>query len=354
MRNMSRQSPRSGALRRVRAAASAGVVLVALHVVGCMERSTEPEAGNSTPFSSEVPALTEIQAVASLSNEQLAALTPAYATWVQAETAWVRAAQPASDPPVLDFLAASAVVLEPAQFSRLVAALHSVQAARSTGAGVADPLFGQPGDRPLQGGRGRGPGHGGPGHRGPRPDPFAELGLSAAQLEQVRAARADLKSAVEALLEQFRAGTLTETELEAGIEAARADFETAIQGILTAEQWAQLQELRRQHLIARLTTRLQRFDQDVARHVARLDVVLMLSDDQVASITTLLANTRPAIEAVLASLQGGSLAPQQALDSLRELEANTTAAIRATLTAEQAVIFDALAHVRRLFPGCRP
>lgn len=353
MRNMLGQS-RHLALRRARAVACASLVLVALNLAGCTQSGTEPDAGTRTPFSSEVPAMSEIEAIASLSSEQVTALTPAYATWVQAETAWVRAAQPASDPPVLDFLAASVAVLEPAQFSRLVVALHGLQAARATGMGVLDPLFGEPRDRELMGGRGRGPGHHGPRHPGPRPDPFAELGLSAAQLEQVRVARDDLKSAVDALLEQFRAGTLTEAELAAGIDAARAGFETALQGILTAEQWAQLQESRRQHLIARLTARLARFDQDIARQVARLDVVLGLSDTQVTDITTLVTNTRPAIEEVLAGLQGGTLTPQQALDALRALEASTTATIRSTLTEAQAAIFDVLVHVRRLFPGCRP
>jgi hypothetical protein len=352
MRNM--QGAKRCGLRHARRWTSAGLVLAMLHATGCMQRATEPETNGSVSWSSDVPELGEIQATANLSDDQVAAITPAYATWVQAEAAWMRATQPASEPPVVDFLVATLGVLEGAQFSRLAAALHGVQATRATGFDVLDPLFGQPRDRMMHGGRGRGPGHGGPGRGGPRPDPFADLGLSAEQLEQVRAARTELKNAVAALVEQYRADTITEVELEAGIEAARAAFETALQGILTAEQYAQLQAARRQHLIAHLTARLERFDADVARRVARLDAALELSETQVAEITAILTGTRTEIETVLAGLQNGSLSAQQALAALRALEETTTAAIRATLTEAQAAVFDTLARMRRLFPGCRP
>jgi Spy/CpxP family protein refolding chaperone len=180
------------------------------------------------------------------------------------------------------------------------------------------------------------------------------LGLTAAQVAQLRAARQTLMTTIHDLVDQLRAGTITPAGFEAGVEAAQAGFETSVQTILTAEQYAQLQAARRDRLITHLTARLATFDVNVTRHVRALDRILDLSDTQVADITTILTNAKPAVEAVLAGLRDHSLTPQAAHAQLKQIAVDTAAAIRATLTPEQAAIFDTLAHLRRMFPGCRP
>jgi hypothetical protein len=323
-----------------------GVVLVALQT-GCMQSDTQPEStGNNggTGF----PTLAALKSAAGLSDAQTTALTPAYRQWQQAETVW-GAADLQGEPPAVDFIASAAAICDAGQLGRLVQALHGFEAGRAPDLGLDDRLFG-PGDG------GGMPGHHGPGgpHH-PRPgDPFRDLGLTAEQMAQVRQAQQDLHTAIEALVVQLRDGTLTPEQFQTQVEAARGNFESALQTILTPEQYAQLQAQRRQKMIAQLQLRLARFDTEVTRRVAALDIILDLSDAQVAEIQPILANTKAPIQAVLAGLQDASLTPQAAAATLAQIERDATDAVRATLTAEQATIFDRLITLRRLFPGCHP
>ena len=153
----------------------------------------------------------------------------------------------------------------------------------------------------------------------------------------------------------MRAGTITRADFETGVEAAPGGFETSVQTILTPAQYAQLQTARRDRLIRQLTARLPAFDANVTRHVGALDRILDLSDAQAAGITAILTRTaKPGVEAVLAGLQDNSLTPQAAHAQLKQIAVDTAAAIRLTLTPEQAAIFDTLANCAGCFPGCRP
>src|SRR5439155_14649247 len=127
---------------------------------------------------------------------------------------------------------------------------------------------------------------GGPGH-GRGGDPFRDLGLTQDQLDRVRQAQQSLRETIDSLVTQLRGGTLTLDQFEAAVEAARATFETAIQGILTAEQYAKLQQERRDRMIAQLQARLSRFETEVARRVGALQLLLDLSPTQVADVQTI-------------------------------------------------------------------
>ena len=331
-----------------------GALVMLVASTGCRDSSTQP-VDTASP---STLSLNEVTAQVGLSSDQAAALAPAHGAWQRDEASWSLSGGNSGEPPVLDFLAASASVLDRGQMRRLATAVHVYEAGRVS-IPVDDPLLGPPGHGPGMGGgmgghgrRGHGPGHpGGPGGPG---DPFRDLGLTPAQVEQLRAARQVLMTTVHDLVEQLRAGTITPAGFEAGVEAARGGFETSVQTILTPAQYAQLQAVRRDRLIMQLTQRLATFDANVTRHVGALDRILDLSDSQAAGITAILTNAKPAVEAVLAGLQDNSLTPQAAHAQLKQIAVGNAAAIRLTLTPEQAALFDTLMHLRRLFPGCRP
>lgn len=322
------------------------VALAAL--TGCFQSGTQPANTGST-VSSEFLSLAEIEASVGLTSEQAAAVAPAHSAWQHGELEWERGGRMSGEPPVLDFVAACAAVLDHGQMGRLISGLHVFEAGHLRLPDLEDPLFGSP----MGPGSGMGRGHHGrhPGP-GPGPGPFPDLGLTDEQKAQIRTAQQEMRDAIRELAGQLRSGTITPAEFEAGVDVARAAFETALQGILTAEQYAKLQQARRDHLIAVLEARLASFERGVARLASILDRVLDLSDDQATGVTAILTGTRPAIEAVLAGLQDNSLSPQQAQEDLEQIAADAAAAIRAQLTEEQAVIFDRLQHLRRLFPGC--
>lgn len=349
-------SPSSSRVSRTAAVWSFAALAALALATGCFESGTQPAAGGSTAATSSLP-LDELAAQAGLSGDQAAALTPAHGAWQRDEAAWSLGGASTGEPPALDFLAASAPLVGRSQIGRLAAAVHVYEASHVSIPVADDPLLtgasgrgqGIGGGRGGRGHGGRGPG--GPGHPG---DFFGELGLSPGQMTQLRAARQTLMTTVHDLILDLRAGTISQADFETGVEAAQAAFETSVQTILTAEQYAQLQTARRDRLIRHLTARVAAFDANVTRHVTALDRILDLSEAQVTGITAILQDSKPGIEAVLAGLQDNSLSPQAAQAQLKQLVVGTAAAIRATLTAEQAAIFDTLAHLRRLFPGCRP
>lgn len=351
-------SRRDSNLRRLSGWVALGALAALLVSTGCYQSSTGPQSSGNGPTPTDIPSLAEIQSTVGMSSAQSTALAPAYDSWARSERAWMNDAGQLGEPPVLGFIAASTPVLDRGQIVKLVDTLQRFEVGRVPPQGLDDGLFGGGmGDGP-RGGMGHGhpgPGHGmPPGHGGHGGDPFGDLGLTPEQRAQLQQAHHTLVATVDSLVHEFRSGNLTAEQFEAAVEQARAAFETAIQGILTADQYALLQQHRLDRMIALLTRRLAAFDQEVTHRVGALDRILDLSDTQAADIRTILANTRTPIENVLAGLRDGSLTPQAAQAALKQIQRDAATAIRATLTAEQAAIFDRLAMLRRLFPGCRP
>ncbi len=343
MNNVSKPG-RPCAPERALAAALLGAVL--WMAAGCMQSSTQPATVPSTS-NPAVPALGDLQAGVNLTSQQAAALAPAHASWQRDEVQWSAGGNLTGEPPVFEFVAVGVSVLEPPQTLRLVSNLRAFEAGRIDVPGLEEPLLARSGGPGRDGGMGHG------GHRPPRGG-LPDLGLTPAQLQQIHAAQRTLHESVESLVAQFRAGTLTQEQFEAGVVAAQATFETTLQSILTADQYTQLQQARRDRLVARLTAQLASFDAGVTRRVNILDRILDLSDTQAADITTILTNTKPSIQAVLTNLQDASVTPQQAEAALAQIQKNASDAIAATLTPEQATLFNQLRFLRRLFHGCRP
>jgi Spy/CpxP family protein refolding chaperone len=345
---------RDSNLRRLPGWVALAAIAALVGSTGCYHSSTGPQSSGNGPTSSDIPSFAEIQSAVDLTSTQSTALAPAYDSWARSERAWMNDAGQLGEPPVLGFIAASTPVLDRGQVVKLVDTLQRFEVGRVPPQGLDDGLFGGG----MGGGMGHGhpgPGHGmPPGHGGHGGDPFGDLGLTPEQRAQLQQAHHTLVATIDSLVHEFRSGNLTAEQFEAAVEQAQAAFETAIQGILTADQYALLQQHRRDRMITMLTARLAAFDQEVTHRVGALDRILDLSDTQVADIRTILANTRTPIENVLAGLRDGSLTPQAAQATLKQIQRDTATAIRATLTPEQAAIFDRLAMLRRLFPGCRP
>ncbi|MFC1572719.1 Spy/CpxP family protein refolding chaperone [Candidatus Eisenbacteria bacterium] len=196
----------------------------------------------------------------------------------------------------------------------------------------------------------RGMDHGGAGHagmdRGPRFDELAdELGLTEEQRAAIQEARTEMREARKALHDEFAGGEFTD-ELRDRMKEIREQFQAKLESILTAEQLAQLEELRNERRVERWEERLASFDERDGRHVEFLTTVLDLTDTQVEQLTAITENAHARARAILEGLIAGSITMEDAHTQRAAIHEETEAAIRAILTPEQIEIFDALRNLR--------
>jgi hypothetical protein len=159
---------------------------------------------------------------------------------------------------------------------------------------------------------------------------------------QLREARQIQRRTVMELRRSLAAGTITEEEFRAQREAAHAEFVTAMQEILTDEQLTQLDELRRERMVARLTVKLDKLEDQVTRRVELLRPILELDESQAAALTDLWLGTGPVLETVLTGLQDGSIGVDEARQQLAELRSSTHDAVLEILSEEQAQLLEEL------------
>ncbi len=177
-----------------------------------------------------------------------------------------------------------------------------------------------------------------------------ELELTDEQRTEWRAACEAGCVAVRELRAAFAAGEVTDEELAAGLATIRAQRDEQLQEILTAEQYARLQELRceRQASMAmRMSEHLAAAHERQLEHLTR---ILDLTEEQEQQIVAIHAAALPGVEEILARVQDCTITMREAAPELQALRQETTAAIRAVLTPEQAVVFDA---IRELMNGHR-
>ena len=127
-------------------------------------------------------------------------------------------------------------------------------------------------------------------------------------------------------------------------------LETTLQSVLTDAQQATLEEAMAEHRAAVSERRLEKLDAGVQRRVEFLNSVLELTDAQFAQVESILTATLPERRTILEALRDGSIEIEDALYQGYVLAEQTAASIRAVLTAEQTVVFDAL---KKLLPGHR-
>jgi len=180
------------------------------------------------------------------------------------------------------------------------------------------------------------------GRGGPGMGLLQELGLDETQQAAVQAAREAMHAAAQTLFEQFRAGTLTREELHAAMQPLQEQMWTTIEGILTAEQLAQLNELRNARVLAQLERALERIQANLTEKLPLIAQILGLDEQQLAAATSLHEERVTALTGIIESLRSGQMSGQEAREAAQALREQTLADFRALLTAEQQEIFDAL------------
>jgi Spy/CpxP family protein refolding chaperone len=288
-----------------------------------------------------------------MTDQQAAALETALADLEQARQARRNARNRSAfdgPSPHLEFLARASQILEREQLRALVQTMAERRAEQRTEHRA---------ERGMHDGRGPGgvgPGHGpgaGPGMHGPRqgghhgrpdgvPGPLAELDLSVEQRQAVREAARVLHQTMQTLRTQFRDGTLSETAFHEAVTAAHAQFETAVAAVLTAEQNARWQELRRERATTALERAIAHMRANQERHLELLAQILGLDETQRAGFATIGADLLANMEALLQGVRDGSIDVAQVRTERQRLHTEARTAMRALLTAEQATLFDAL------------
>jgi len=312
----------SRALRSVVLLGSATLVAFA---TGCSDTSA-PAISSDPVVSIEdtVPPMSELTVEADLTEAQARALEPALAEWRSA-MAKSEASEDflLEDSPAIEFLAQAAGVVDRNQLSTVVRLAQRSVEARDVS------LQPDPGDRRANL------------HRGIK-GLFRDLDLTDEQIALIRAALATSHEEAEALCDDFKDGVITEEELLAGRVEIREALDETIASVLTDKQNEQLEQNKIEVMERRLTRMLERFDARVERRVKRLDALLELTDDQEAAVSTVLAGAKPDIEALLVSVEAGTVSSEDARDQFHAIREEVREAVRAELTAEQVEILDAL------------
>jgi hypothetical protein len=188
-----------------------------------------------------------------------------------------------------------------------------------------------------------------------RPGPMARkmasrFGLSESEAQALRAAHRESAERTRALHRDYAGGTITAEQLRDGLREVRLSTESKAKEVLGAEEFEAFHEKRADKREAMLQRRSEGLDERAAKQADRLGRALRLDAAGKSRLEGALRGTIPARRQLIEELSGGNLAPEEALYRGIQIEQDASAAIRATLSPEEAVRFDSL---RRLIPGSR-
>ncbi len=185
------------------------------------------------------------------------------------------------------------------------------------------------------------------GSHGSRVDLQEELGLTDEQAEAVKTARESYREESKSVHEALKAEEISLEEAISQITELATAHDATVQSILTADQWSQWQVLKAERLQERIDRINEYSAEMVERQLERLTEALGLSDDQIASIQTILQAGVASELKTLQQVQSGEIHSAVARLVSRADRAASREAIAATLTAEQQETFGELADRRR-------
>lgn len=205
---------------------------------------------------------------------------------------------------------------------------------------------GGPGGAGFDRGRGGQGGFGGPGGRGQRPDslgrpdPFANLTnpLTDDQIAAIEAIRESFADQRETLIESFRNGDIERDAFHTQMQELHDAMKAEIEGVLTADQLAELEQLRAEREAEREAERAEREAEMEARRdsvQAVMTAVLGLTADQVTELDVLHADQQAAREALREQVEAGDLTREEAQAAMEALKADFDTALQSILTEEQ-------------------
>lgn len=186
-------------------------------------------------------------------------------------------------------------------------------------------------------------------------DPLAQaedLGLTDAQIAEIDALREELRTAMQALHEQFRNGEIDREAVRTAADALHEAQRASIETILTEEQLAQLEAMRSEQALEHFAERLDRIgDRDLDERVSRMTEQLGLDDAQVTALTQIFEAAATSETAILEAAVAGESsvdATREALDNLREA---TRSSIEEILTEEQLQMLEQMGPPEGQRPG---
>ena len=185
--------------------------------------------------------------------------------------------------------------------------------------------------------------------------PFARkmaerFGVTTEDIAELRQAHRESGEKSRALHRDFAAGTISAELLRDGLREVRLGTEARAREVLGDEEFARLHERRSERHGERLERRAAKLDEIATTQADRLSRALRLDAAGESRIEAALRGTIQSRRALLEEIGGGNLAPEDVLYRGIQIEAETSAAIRATLSPEEAARFDT---IRRLMPGQR-
>jgi len=354
--------------RRTRLTVALGVValVASLALSGCYESSTDPQNTEASLAAIDDLSMTEIVEKVQLSDEQAQALAPALDRYRQNRNDRTRDGRQLH---AMQMLADASDVLDADQMTKLVDLIvakrqermqqhmeqrrqMSQQGANRRGPGANGPFGG------MGPGAGMGPRDGKGPHDGFGPGGLlSQLELTEEQQTQLAALRETQHAARVALFEQFRNGEITQEQLRTAMEEQRAQHQEAVNAILTAEQIAQLEQLRNARALENMERALERLQTRGEERLTLMARILGLDEQQVAAARTLHEESVTALSGIVESLRSGAISADEARQAAQDLRQQSQETFRALLTPEQQTLFDSLLqlqHRRGHGFGARP
>lgn len=147
------------------------------------------------------------------------------------------------------------------------------------------------------------------------------LGLIADQIAQLQPILDAMRTALESVRAQVKAGTLSPADARAQVRELHEQQKAQILALLTPAQQAKFTQMRDHHCGP--------FD------IARLTAALGLSADQASQLSSLMSAAQAQVNDLHAQVEAGTLALADAHVQIEQIHAATQAAIKDVLTAEQ-------------------
>jgi len=178
----------------------------------------------------------------------------------------------------------------------------------------------------------------------------SRFGLSESEAEALRAAHKESAERTRQLHKDYAAGTISAEQLRDGLRDVRLSVESKAKELMGAEDFEAIHAKGSEKRGEMFERRSERLDERATKQADRLARALRMDAAGKSRLEAALRETIPARRQLLEELSSDQVTPEDALYRGIQIEKEASAAIRATLSPEEAARFDSLV---RLIPGNR-